>query len=59
MPKIFQNIREQIENMYVVSYIPQERGNQGKPHALELTAASDKKLKFRAPRAYYSSGPTP
>lgn len=59
MPKIFQSIREQIENMYVVSYIPQEYGDQDKPHALELRAASDKKLKFRAPKAYYPFASTP
>ncbi len=55
MSKIFRNIREQIENLYVVSYVPQDHGNQGKPHVLELKVTSDKKLKFRAPKEYYPS----
>jgi len=45
--------------MYVVSYVPQERGQQGERRTLELKAASDKKLKFRAPKAYYSSPSAP
>jgi Ca-activated chloride channel family protein len=53
IPKAFRSIEEQIGNMYVVSYIPHERGKQGERHTIELKTTSDKKLKFRAPKAYY------
>ncbi len=57
--KTFRSIQEQIGNMYVVSYVPQEPGKPGERRTLALKAASDKKLKFRAPKAYYSSPSLP
>jgi Ca-activated chloride channel family protein len=59
IPKVFRDIQEQIENMYVVSYVPQEYAKQGERRSVELKATSDKKLKFRAPKSYYVSRSIP
>jgi hypothetical protein len=57
IPKVFGTIREQIDNMYVVGYVPQEHGRQGQRRTIELKAIQDKKVKLRAPNAYYVSSP--
>ena len=59
LPKVFRNIQQQIDSMYIVSYVPQTYGKQDSRRTIELKAVSDKKLKFRAPAAYYSAPSTP
>jgi VWFA-related protein len=58
IPKVFHSIQEQIDNMYVVTYVEQANGKQGK-RRIELTPVSDKKLKLRAPKAFYAVASTP
>jgi Ca-activated chloride channel family protein len=59
IPKTFSSIQEQIESMYVASYVPQEYGKLGERRTIELKAVADKKLKLRAPKAYYPVSPAP
>ena len=55
LPKVFSSIREQIENMYAVTFVPADAGKPGQYHSIELKATSDKKLKLRAQKGYYIS----
>lgn len=53
MPKVFSTIREQIENMYVLTYVPSDLGQPGQYRSIELKATFNKKLKLHAPKGYY------
>lgn len=53
IPEVFSTIREQIENMYAVTYVPSDLVRMGQYRSIELKAKSDKKLKLRAPKGYY------
>jgi VWFA-related protein len=53
IPKAFSTIKEQIENMYAVTYIPSDPVHLGQYRLIELKATSDKKLKLHAPKGYY------
>ncbi len=53
IPGVFSTIREQIENMYVVVYVPSDFGHPGQYRSIELKAISNKKLKLHAPKGYY------
>jgi hypothetical protein len=58
LPKVFPSIREQIDNMYAVTFVPADVGKRGKPrryHSVELRDTSDTKMKLRAPKGYYVS----
>lgn len=55
VPKVFSSLREQIENMYAVTFVPADAGKPGQYHSIELKATSDKKMKLRAPKGYYVS----
>lgn len=52
MPNVFSSILEQIENMNAV-FSPPDLGKQGQLHSVQLTLRGDKKMKLRAPKAYY------
>lgn len=53
IPKAFCAIREQVENMYEVTYVPADLGTPGQYHSIEVKATSDKKVKLHAPKGYY------
>jgi Ca-activated chloride channel family protein len=53
LPKVFSSIREQIENMYAVTFVPADIGRSGEYHSIELKMTSDKQVKLRAPKGYY------
>jgi VWFA-related protein len=55
----FSKIREQIDNMYSVTYLPADPGQRGKFHSVELKPTSDPKLrlKIHAPKRYYPDAP--
>jgi Ca-activated chloride channel homolog len=55
LPKVFSSIREQIENMYAVTFVPADFGKPGQYHPIELKMTSDKKVKLRAPKGYYAT----
>lgn len=57
MPKVFSAIKQQVENMWLVTYVPAETGQAGKRRSIELKAASGGKLKLRAPKGYYVASP--
>lgn len=51
--KALSTIEELIENMWTVTYVPAEPATFGQYHSIELKAASEKKVKLRAPKGYY------
>jgi Ca-activated chloride channel family protein len=55
MPKVFANIKTEIEQMYSVTYVPPESGKAGQFRSVELKITSDKKAKVHAPKGYYAS----
>jgi len=55
VPKVFATIRDQIDNMQLLSYVPADPGPAGQYHSLELKPASTTKLRLRAPKGYYGS----
>ena len=55
LPKVFSSIREQIENMYAVTFVPADVGKPERYHSIELRDTSDRKMKLRAPKGYYVS----
>lgn len=55
LPKVFPSIREQIENMYAVTFVSADVGKPGRYHSIELKDTSDTKMKLRAPKGYYVS----
>jgi len=58
LSKVFATIKEQIDNMGVLSYVPASPLQNGQRRTLELKSASNRKLKFRAPKAYYLNAAT-
>ena len=58
VPKVFATIKEQIDNMRVLSYVPAAPLQNGQRRSLELKSASNRKLKLRAPKAYYLNATT-
>ena len=56
MPKVFADIQGQIDGMYAVTYIPAQSGQAGQYHEIELKAISNKHLRVRAPKGYYTAG---
>jgi VWFA-related protein len=54
-PKVLPSIREQIENMYSVTFVPADVGKPSRYHSIELRDTSDAKMKLRAPKGYYVS----
>jgi Ca-activated chloride channel homolog len=53
IPSVFSMIREQIENMYAVTYVPSDLGQLGRYRSIELKVTSNEKLKIHAPKGYY------
>ncbi len=53
IPKVFSTIREQIESMYAVTFVPADLGKPGQYRSIELKMTADKKVKLRAPKGYY------
>jgi hypothetical protein len=53
MPKVFSNIKTLIEQMYSVTYLPDESGPPGQFRPIKLNITSNKKWKVRAPAGYY------
>ena len=53
IPKVFTSIKEQIEALYAVTFVPAAPGKPGKYHSIGLKTTSDKKAKLRAPKGYY------
>ena len=53
--EVFSTIREQIGNMYAVTYVPSDLVQPGQYRSIELKAKSDKKLKLYAPKGYYTN----
>ena len=55
-PEVFTRIREEIANMYLLSYVPSD-SNEGTPyHSIQLKATLKAGLKLRAPKGYYNAG---
>ena len=59
LPEVFLEIKDLIDDMNLVTYVPAERGSPGQYHSFELSAASDKKLKLHSPKGYYVTVRTP
>lgn len=53
MLKVLASIKQKIEQMQSVTYVPGETGKSGQFHSVELKIASDKKWKVHAPRGYF------
>lgn len=53
IPSVFSTIREQIENMYAVTYVPSDLGHAGRYRSIELKVTSNEKLTIHAPKGYY------
>ena len=53
VPKAFNSIRDQIQNMYTVTFVPASIRKPGEYHSIELRTTSEKKTKLRAPKGYY------
>jgi len=53
LPKIFAAIKDQIDNMHLLSYVPADPDQSGQYRSLELKPASKAKLRLRAPKGYY------
>jgi len=58
LPNVFVTLQEQIDNMRVLSYVPAAPLQNGQRRSLELKSASGRKLKLRAPKAYYLNAAT-
>jgi len=56
MSKVFAEIQGQIDGMYAVTYIPAQSGQAGRHHEIEVKAISNKHLRVRAPKGYYTAG---
>ena len=52
LPKVFAAIKDQIDNMHLLSFVPAGPDRSGY-HSLELAASSKAKVRLRAPKAYY------
>ena len=51
--RAFAAIKEQIDNMYLLSYIPADTGSRSQHHSLKINPIHMKdKLRFRAPKSY-------
>jgi Ca-activated chloride channel homolog len=59
LAKAFAEIKEEIRNMYSVTFNPVEPAKSGGGRSIVLKAAKDSSLKIRAPKGYYGDGPTP
>jgi VWFA-related protein len=53
LPKVFSSIKEQIGNMYALTFVPAATGKAGDYRPIELKITSGKKTKLRAPKGYY------
>ena len=53
IPGVFATVKEQIDNMRVLSYVPAGSLRSGQRRSFKLKAASNRKLKLRAPKAFY------
>ena len=53
MAKVFSEIAEELNNMYLLTYLPAP-SQSGSFHQIEVKAVSDKKLRVRAPKGYYT-----
>jgi len=52
--KVLAEIRRQIENMYLVTYVPAGTTKQRSYHSFKLMPASDKNLRLRSPLGFYT-----
>jgi Ca-activated chloride channel homolog len=57
LPKVFTIIREQIENMRLLSYVPAGPVHDGHYRSVELRASSKNNLKLRFPKGYFVTHP--
>ncbi|MGA9988958.1 MAG: VWA domain-containing protein, partial [Terriglobales bacterium] len=55
VPKAFAAIKEQIDNIHVLSYVAADPKQGVQYHSLELKSTSKTKLRLRAPKGYYSN----
>ena len=53
IPKAFAVIKEQIDNMYLLSYLPADPDYRGQYRTIELKPTPNAKLKLRSPKGYY------
>jgi len=51
--RVFKELRDQIQNMYSLTYEPAEQDNKSGFRSIELKITGDKKVKLRAPKGYY------
>jgi len=56
LPEAFASIKEQIANMYLLSYVVPDSNRNAQYHSFKLMPTS-KNLKLRAPKGYYSDVP--
>ena len=53
--RAFAAIKEQIDNMYLLSYVPVDTSTRSQHHSFKINRIHGKdKLRFRAPKGYYS-----
>lgn len=55
LSKAFAAIKDQIDNMHLLSYVPADPDHSGQYRSLELKPASKAKLRLRAPKGYYGN----
>jgi len=55
VPRVFATIKDQIDNMQLLSYVPVDPGPADQYHSLELKPASTAKLRLRVPKGYYAN----
>jgi Ca-activated chloride channel family protein len=53
LPQAFSQIPNLLNSMFQVVYVPGQGAGNGKSHSLQISQASGRKLRIRAPRRYY------
>jgi Ca-activated chloride channel family protein len=57
LPRVFTIIKEQIENLRLLSYIPADPVHDGQYRSVELKPSSKNNLKLRFPKGYFVTAP--
>lgn len=52
LPKVFDQVRQQIEAMYYVTYVPPGNLAKGDVHSIDVKPAKGVKLEIRSPKLY-------
>jgi Ca-activated chloride channel homolog len=54
LPRVFATIKDQVDNMHLLSFVPADPDRSGQYRSLELAPSSKAKVRLRAPKGYYS-----